>query len=453
MAQLETLSRKPRSVKQKTSGFAEKGRPALAKVPRLGASSSSPSTPVQKPEGAPSPAAEAPIVLGSQPPSRSAAKVKNLLGGSVELSLAVMPITVWNPPTESVRSPPRWAEELKRKTLESKVGEDGDSLLLNVELAAGTVSSILKDSDLGRSKALPVDEALALSLQGVASVSPVSCQVYFHVDPVLDVDFMFDVQVATHLKGLAEKAKLNEKHVKITRVYKAKVASLTSELSELQERVQRMTEEVEKLKFHLKHTTSARARAESREDEVRNSLTAVESELREVWGELRVAQDDLAETRDGLQSAQYELQVVRDELITSRGGLRESKEELHVANDELRAKVALLDGAYREASEVVVLAERLNEECHGLSGDLHQQISLVTQRDEIIGKLREQASVQWASGWLAFQQMAANAYSGLDFNFDLPSDEEAEESFFANYSQEPGTPAEADSPSVPPADA
>ena len=39
--------------------------------------------------------------------------------------------------------------------------------------------------------------------------------VCFHVDPVLDVDFMFDVQVATHLKGLADKAKLNEKHVKI----------------------------------------------------------------------------------------------------------------------------------------------------------------------------------------------------------------------------------------------
>ena len=36
LAQLETLSRKPRSVKRKTSGFAEKGRPALVKVPRLG---------------------------------------------------------------------------------------------------------------------------------------------------------------------------------------------------------------------------------------------------------------------------------------------------------------------------------------------------------------------------------------------------------------------------------
>ena len=47
-------------------------------------------------------------------------------------------------------------------------------------------------------------------------------------------------------------------------------------------------------------------------------------------------------------------------------------------------------------------------------------------------------------------------YPGLDFNFDLLSDEEAEDSFSTNYSQEPGTPAEADSPSspsVPPADA
>ena len=193
LAQLETLSRKPRSVKRKTSGFAEKGPPALAKVPRLGPSSSSSSTPVQKPERAPSPAAEAPIVLSSQPPSKFAAKAKNLLGGSAEQPLAVVPITVWNPPTESVRTPPRWAKKLNKKAPESKVGEDGDSLLLNAELAAGAVSSILKDSDLGRSKALPVDEALALSLQGVASVSPVSCRVYLYVDPVLDVDFMFDL--------------------------------------------------------------------------------------------------------------------------------------------------------------------------------------------------------------------------------------------------------------------
>ena len=64
--------------------------------------------------------------------------------------------------------------------------------------------------------------------------------------------------------------------------------------------------------------------------------------------------------------------MVRDELVTSRGELQESKEELRAANDELRAEVVLLDGARREASEAVVLAERLSEECRGLLGDLHQ---------------------------------------------------------------------------------
>ena len=181
LAQLETLSRKPRSVKRKTLGSAEKGRPALAKVRKLGASSSSPSTSARKPERAQSHAAEAPIVLSSQPPSKFAAKAKSLLGGAAELPLAVMPITVWNPSTESVRSPPRRAEELKRKASKSKIVEDGDSLLLNAELAAGAVLSILKDSDLKRSKALPVDEALALSLQGVTSVSSytLSCRFPF----------------------------------------------------------------------------------------------------------------------------------------------------------------------------------------------------------------------------------------------------------------------------------
>ena len=164
-----------------------------------------------------------------------------------------------------------------------------------------------------------------------------------------------------------------------------------------------MTEEVERLKFDLNHTMWARARAKSREDEVRNSLTAVEGELWEVRGELRVAQNDLAKTWDGLQSAQYELQMVRDELITSWGELRESKEELHAVNGELRDKVALLDVARREASEAINSTERLNEECRGLRGDLHQQITLVVQRDEVIGRLMDQASAQWASGWLAFQ--------------------------------------------------
>ena len=60
-------------------------------------------------------------------------------------------------------------EELGRKRFEAD--GNGDSLIFNAELAAGTVLSILKDSDLKRSGALPVEEALALSFQGIASVS------------------------------------------------------------------------------------------------------------------------------------------------------------------------------------------------------------------------------------------------------------------------------------------
>ena len=162
--------------------------------------------------------------------------------------------------------------------------------------------------------------------------------------------------------------------------------------------------------------------------------------------------------------------MVREELITSRGELRESQVELRAANGDLNDKVtqleaarreasdakALLEVAQREASEAINSAEQLNEECRELHVDLHQRVSLVAQRDEVIRKLRDQASAQWASGWLAFQQKAVHSYTDLDFNFDLPSDEEVEESFSANYSQEPGTPVEAHSPtssSVPPSDA
>ena len=74
---------------------------------------------------------------------------------------------------------------------------------------------------------------------------------------------------------------------------------------------------------------------------------------------------------------------------------------------------------------------------------------MVAQRDEVIRRLRDDACTQWASGWLAFQRKAANVYPGLDFNFDIPSDEEAEESLSADYYGEPDAPAEAHSPFSP----
>ena len=105
----------------------------------------------------------------SQPRSASTAKAKDSTGRAAYPPLEVMPISVWSPPVQSTEPPPAIAEDLGRKR--PKEYGDEDSLLSNAELAAGTISSILRDSDLKRSGALPVEEALALSLQGIASVS------------------------------------------------------------------------------------------------------------------------------------------------------------------------------------------------------------------------------------------------------------------------------------------
>ena len=83
--------------------------------------------------------------------------------------MEVIPISVWSPHAQSAEPPPAIAEDLGRKRPEAE-GDD-DSLLPNAELAAGAISSILRDSDLKRSGALPIEEALALSLQEVTSVS------------------------------------------------------------------------------------------------------------------------------------------------------------------------------------------------------------------------------------------------------------------------------------------
>ena len=55
-----------------------------------------------------------------------------------------------------------------------EAARDEDSLLSHTELAVEVVSSILRDSDLRKVDALPIEEALALLLQGIAFVHPSS---------------------------------------------------------------------------------------------------------------------------------------------------------------------------------------------------------------------------------------------------------------------------------------
>ena len=61
------------------------------------------------------------------------------------------------------------------------------------------------------------------------------------------------------MKSLAKRARLNEGHVKAARAYKVRMAALTFEQAELQDRMQNMTEEAVKLRSNLRHTTMARA--------------------------------------------------------------------------------------------------------------------------------------------------------------------------------------------------
>ena len=129
-------------------------------------SGASPLSSAQEPEQ------ELPILdLTLLSPPRPDVKAKGLSGADVAQPLTALPIIVWNPPVDKAKSPPRRTAELKRRKLKPKAGVIKDSLLSSVELAAGAISSILLESDVGSSKELPIDEALALSFQGMALVS------------------------------------------------------------------------------------------------------------------------------------------------------------------------------------------------------------------------------------------------------------------------------------------
>ena len=182
LVHLEGISQNPRSVKRRKTDSPERDQPAPTKVQKFEAPSS---LLVQRPERALSPLAslvleperdspplaEVPPVLGLLPSSEPIAEAGNPSGEDGVQPLAAVPIAVWNAPSDSAKPPPgKLAEPTRRKT-KPKTAENKDSLLSNAKLEAGAVSSILKDSDIVRSKELPVDEALASSFQGFALVS------------------------------------------------------------------------------------------------------------------------------------------------------------------------------------------------------------------------------------------------------------------------------------------
>ena len=103
---------------------------------------------------------------------------KDPTGRVSEPPLEVMPFSVWSPPAQSTELPPPMSEDVRRGPFRAE--GDKDSLLANAKLAVGAVSSILQNSNLRKADALPVEEALALSLQGIVSLSPFAFTCPYH---------------------------------------------------------------------------------------------------------------------------------------------------------------------------------------------------------------------------------------------------------------------------------
>ena len=195
--------------------------------------------------------------------------------------------------------------------------------------------------------------------------------------------FCFFWQVATYAKGLEKRASLIEGSTRVAKSYKAKVASLTSERAGLQAQIRDLTEELVKHRSDLKHASMVRARAEDKEKEARKDAKVVEDEL------------------------------------------RLAREELHVFKGDLWAKMAALEWAHQEALEEGNSVERLTEELGRLRIDLARQEALASRRGEVITELKDEASTQWAFGWLPFQRWASRTFPNLEFNIQF-SDKEVE---------------------------
>ena len=91
-------------------------------------------------------------------------------GRVAEPPLEVLYISVRSLASQGAELPPPIPKYIGR----GRFGVEGDenSLLSHGKLAAGVVSSILRDSNLKKVETLFVEEALALLLKGVASVCP-----------------------------------------------------------------------------------------------------------------------------------------------------------------------------------------------------------------------------------------------------------------------------------------
>ena len=80
---------------------------------------------------------------------------------------------------------------------------------------------------------MSVEEALALSLKGVATICPNAFICSFHRCFKLSINFISFLQIATYMKSMARRVSFAEGSARAVKAHKAKVAFLTSEKADL----------------------------------------------------------------------------------------------------------------------------------------------------------------------------------------------------------------------------
>ena len=101
-------------------------------------------------------------MIGPQFSSPKVAVARSPPGRTAKPPLDIVPISVWSPSSQTVELPLGESEEEGRKNFDPE--RDEDSLPTSAKLAAGAISSVLRDSNLKRADAMPVEGVLALSL-------------------------------------------------------------------------------------------------------------------------------------------------------------------------------------------------------------------------------------------------------------------------------------------------
>ena len=108
--------------------------------------------------------------MGASSLPSSAVGAGDSSGKADEPPLEVLPISVWSPTSRGAAPPLAMPNEVMGNRDRFEATGDEDSLLSHAKLTTRVVSSILRDFDLRRVGTLPVEEALALLLQGFAFV-------------------------------------------------------------------------------------------------------------------------------------------------------------------------------------------------------------------------------------------------------------------------------------------